>query len=99
MLLLWFGWRVTKGQCDRQASGFLNIQNKLPFTGDVVRDPGNISDGEGVVVASPPVWKMSKCGVFCGPYFPVFGLNVGKYRPEKTPYLDNFYPVPSAVSK
>ena len=27
---------------------------------------------------------MSKCGVFFGPYFPVFG-------PEKTPYLDTFH--------
>ena len=28
---------------------------------------------------------MSKYGVFSGPYFPVFGLNTGKYGPEKTP--------------
>ena len=38
-----------------------------------------------------------------GPYFPAFGLNterygvlspnVGKYRPEKTPYLDTFHAV------
>ena len=26
---------------------------------------------------------MSKYGIFSGPYFPVFGLNVGKYGPEK----------------
>ena len=25
-----------------------------------------------------------------GPYFPVFGLNTGKYGPEKTPNLDTF---------
>ena len=48
------------------------------------------------------MWKVSKCGVFSGPCFPVFGLNteiygdlispnVEKYRPEKTPYLDNFH--------
>ena len=46
---------------------------------------------------------MSKYGVFSGPYFPVFGLNteiygvngpnVGKYGPEKTPYLDTFHTV------
>ena len=48
--------------------------------------------------------KMSKYGVFPGPYFPVFGLNTeiyevfyvfspntGKYRPEKTPYLYTFH--------
>ena len=33
---------------------------------------------------------MFKCGVFSGPHFPVFGLNKGKYRSEKTPYLDIF---------
>ena len=38
---------------------------------------------------------MSKYGVFSGPYFPVFGLNTGKYGPEKTPYLDTFHAVVS----
>ena len=48
-------------------------------------------------------WKVSKYGVFFGPYFPVFGLNTeiygvfspnaGKYGPEKTPYLDTFHAV------
>ena len=49
---------------------------------------------------------MSKYGVFSAPYFPAFGLNreryfvspriesnVGKYGPEKTPYLDTFHVV------
>ena len=36
---------------------------------------------------------MSKYGVFSGPYFPVFGLNTGKYGLEKTTYLDTFYAV------
>ena len=31
-------------------------------------------------------WKVSKYGVFSGPYFPVF-------EPEKTPYLDSFHVV------
>ena len=31
-----------------------------------------------------------KYGVFCGPYFPVFSPNMGKYGPEKTLYLDTF---------
>ena len=26
---------------------------------------------------------MSKYGFFSGPFFPVFSLNIGKYRPEK----------------
>ena len=30
---------------------------------------------------------------FSGPYFPAFGLNTGKYGPEKTPYLDTFHAV------
>ena len=34
--------------------------------------------------------KVSKYGVFSGPYFPVFRLNTEKYGPEKTPYLDTF---------
>ena len=49
-------------------------------------------------------WKVSKYGVFPGPYFPVFGLNTGekcqyispntrKYRPEQPPYLDSFHAV------
>ena len=29
-------------------------------------------------------WKVSKYGVFSSPYIPVFGLNKGKYGPEKT---------------
>ena len=42
---------------------------------------------------------MSKYGVFSGPYFPVFGLNTGKYGPEKTPYLDTFYTDPFVRNK
>ena len=38
-------------------------------------------------------WKVSKYGVFYGTHFPVCGLNTGKYRPEKAPYLDNFQTV------
>ena len=41
---------------------------------------------------------MSKYEVFSGPYFPVFGLNTGKYGPEITPYLDTFHAVIVAAS-
>ena len=41
----------------------------------------------------------SKYGVFSGPYFPVFGLNTGKYGPEETPYLDNFHAVLHLLKK
>ena len=45
--------------------------------------------------------KVSKCGVFSGPYFPEFGLNTERYEvssvrmrentdQKKTPYLDTF---------
>ena len=36
---------------------------------------------------------LSKLGVFSSPSFPVFELNMGKYIPEKTPYLDTFHAV------
>ena len=36
---------------------------------------------------------MSKYGVFSGPYFAIFGLNTGKYGPEKTLHLETFYTV------
>ena len=38
-------------------------------------------------------WKVYKNGVVSGPYFPVFGLNTGKYGPAKAPYLDIFHAV------
>ena len=48
-------------------------------------------------------WKVSKYGVFSGPYFPAFELNTpylsvfssnaGKYGPEKTSYLVTFHAV------
>ena len=45
-----------------------------------------------VVIISPIIaWKVSKYGVISGPYFPVFGLNTGKYGPEISPYLDTFH--------
>ena len=45
------------------------------------------------------VWKVSKYGVFSGLYFPVFGLNTGKYGPGKTPYLDTFHAVRDSAEK
>ena len=44
-------------------------------------------------------WKVSKYGVFSGPYFPVFGLNTGKYGTEKTAYLDTFHAVVETLWK
>ena len=39
------------------------------------------------------VGKVSKYGVISGLDFLVFGLNTGRYGPEKTPYLDTFHAV------
>ena len=36
---------------------------------------------------------MPKYGIISDLYFPVFGLNTGKYGPEETPYLDTFHAV------
>ena len=49
------------------------------------------------VYQSNTAWKVSKYGVVSGPYFPVFGLDTGKYGPEVTPYLDTFHAVKGAV--
>ena len=55
-----------------------------------------MNESEKNVSMNSIAWKLSKHGVFSGPCFPVFGLNteisvfspnVGKYGPEKTPYL------------
>ena len=37
--------------------------------------------------------KVTKYEVISGPYFSVFSLNIGKYGPEITPYLDIFHVV------
>ena len=43
--------------------------------------------------------KCPNTDVFSGLYFPAFGLNTGKYGPEKTPHLDSFHAVYSNPSK
>ena len=84
--------------CQHTSSMWLlkfNLQSKLI--------PSNFSEKEFFILKT--AWKVSKYGVFSGPYFPVFGLNreiygvnlriqsqyTGKYGPEKTPYLDAFH--------
>ena len=41
-------------------------------------------------VMTNTAWKVSKYGVFSGPYFPAFELNTHQ---KKIPYLDTFYAV------
>ena len=36
-----------------------------------------------IIKGTNTAWKLSKIQSFSGPYFPVFGLNIGKYGPEK----------------
>ena len=45
------------------------------------------------VEKSSTVWKVSKYGTISDPYFPLLGLNTGKYGPEITPYLNTFQAV------
>ena len=51
-----------------------------------------ITDDKDIATVST-AWKVSKCRVFCGPYFPVFGLNMRKHGPEKTLHLNTFHTV------
>ena len=44
-------------------------------------------------------WKLSKYGVFSGPYFTIFGLNTEKYGPKEYLYLDNFHAVHPQTNK
>ena len=43
------------------------------------------------------VKSVQKRSFFSGPCFPSFLLNMGNYRPEKTPYLDTFHTAESSV--
>ena len=49
------------------------------------------------IIFPDTVSKVSKYGVFSGPYFAVFSQNTGKYGPEKTPYLDAFHAVRKVI--
>ena len=51
-----------------------------------------------LLISLPSAWKVYKYRVFSGPYFLVFGLNTGRYGPEKTPYLDTFHAVPLSLT-
>ena len=51
----------------------------------------NDSDFGTVILCFPS--KVSKYGVFSGPYFTVFVLSSGKYGPEKTSYLETIQAV------
>ena len=42
-------------------------------------------------------YTLREYGVLSGLYFPVFGLNTGKYGPEETPYSNTFHAVITSV--
>ena len=44
-------------------------------------------------IAIYTMWNFFKHGVFSGLYFLVLGMSIGKYRAEKTPYLNIFHAV------
>ena len=52
--------------------------------------------GNGIVILHKKLYdnahglKSVQTRSFSGPQFPAFELNMGKYRPKKTPYLDTF---------
>ena len=46
-----------------------------------------------MIATKNTAWKVPKYVVIFGSYFPVLGLNTGKYGPEITPYLDSFLAV------
>ena len=50
------------------------------------------------ILSRHTAWKVSKYGIFSGPYFPVFSQKTAKYGPEKTPYLDTFHAVRAVSS-
>ena len=43
-----------------------------------------------VFVKKITAWKVFKYGVFSDPYFPVFGLDMGKYGPAKNSVFRHF---------
>ena len=61
------------------------------------------------ILIKSTAWKVTICGVFSGPYFPVFGLNtyrVLRSKPrysvqikENTPYLDTFHAAKTSLKK
>ena len=62
----------------------------------------NVNLSVDVIFMASTARKMSIYGDFSGPLFfhicteydfPVFGPTVGKYGPEKTPYLDTFHAI------
>ena len=79
--------------------GFMNFLNSFPFRRLIYLREGTQylpkMQSHYFKKSNMWVWRTSfikfllsvKHCVFSGPYFPVFGLNTGKYEPEKTSYF------------
>ena len=48
-------------------------------------------DNHPTLLVTSTASKVPRYGVISGPYFPVFGLNTGKYGPQTTPYLSTYF--------
>ena len=78
---------------------YFHISQLQEFLRNIIWGKWGIRQKLDVVGYSGTEWKVSKYGVISGPYFPVFGLNTGKYGPEITPYLDTFHAVGRVVCR
>ena len=73
---------------------FFGKNLKKLFSQNVFKDKDNANlRYQNIDIKIYIVWTVSKYGVISGLYFPVFGLNTGKYGPEITPYLVTFHAV------
>ena len=78
---------------------FFGKNLKKVFSQNVFKDKDNTNlRYQNIDIKIYIAWKVSKYGVISGLYFPVFGLNTGKYGPEITPYLDTFHAVIEKIS-
>ena len=77
-------------------TGFQLLFNQILSTGfqllsnQIVPTSFQLLSNQILVLLFFTAWNESKYVVFSGPYFHVFSPNTGKYRPEKTLYLDTF---------
>ena len=68
------------------------IATKIKIPNTTIRSHEYLSNDN-----SPHYVKSLQIRSFLWSVFPVFGLNKGKHRPERTTYLDTFHTVPSMI--
>ena len=99
----WSNFTTTWGKYYKVAQSRAVHYTVLPFLPHILH--GGLSASLLIWGLSSTAWKVSKYGVFSGPYFPAFGLNTErydlsvfstnaeKYGPEQTLHLDTFHTV------